>query len=366
MRYHHQYPNVFTTEKRPGNKEWSHSGRDITIARVGDTKCIFKVENITRILTKCCTTCRIRNRKYNFYREGRVHPSTLGVSSPPGTVIFLDLEGPFILQTWTNKFMNTRANVGTTVKYWAMLGVCSFTRAVLIELVNSTGSGPMAQGLQSLFIRFHNTPKLIFTDAQSSLVALSKIGKLMVKVGNVIKIEGLSIVISPKGEDGHQFISPVERRVRSVKESLNSLNMSRTQYDVCALSRLLRVCEYQLNNVPSGLRTKGQYRHSLNPDFLDRVICLNTFLHPWPSRPVASFMYLNKIIDNYLQDLKKHQDSLTSILEAYFVSLTKQLTKANEDKKDMFDPHVNDIVTFKTKSNELGGRYTLGWAELPK
>ena len=180
----------------------------------------------------------------------------------------------------------------------------------------------------------------------------------MIKIGNVIRIEGLTIIISPKGKDGHQFISPVERRVRSVKECLGSLNMTKTAFDVCTLTHLLRVVEHQINSVPSGLRTKGQNRHNLNTAYLDTIICPNSFLHPWPSRAVSGFMYLNKNLDNYMQDLRTHQDALTSILETYYVSLTKQPTKGPECTEEKFIPHLNDVVAFRTRSDELGGRYT--------
>ena len=192
------------------DKTVMHSGVETTIRAVAAIAHILNVRDIVKRFRKTCCRCRYILKRTLDVCMGPASADQLCVA-PPFFVTQADLCGPFNAYSIHNK--------RTTVKIYISVFVCCTTGTTSLKVME----GYDTIQFLSAFTRFANElgyPKKLIIDEGSQLVSgCEKVVLNMVDIaGRLNKEYGIEFDTCPVG--GHNYIGKVERKVRTVRESL--------------------------------------------------------------------------------------------------------------------------------------------------
>ena len=141
-----------------------HTGRDITMAMARHEAWIVNAKKLAKRIIKGCVRCRFIRKVLEGQKMASL-PDELQVVCPPFSNIGVDLCGPYIVRSMTNK--------RSTMKVWVLIIVCLNTKAVAMELPAgySTDDFLLAYGIH---VSQHGIPLFVHSDRGSQLIAAKK------------------------------------------------------------------------------------------------------------------------------------------------------------------------------------------------
>ena len=139
-----------------------------------------------------------------------------------------------------------------------MVSICSMTRYMTIAIVDHRDASALAMALKAIFSR-SGTPKIIFSDQESGIVALAKRGSWLVANNHTISKEGITVNLASSPGTGHQRSGMVEAKIGSLKRAMGSLNMSK-HLDIASLQIHIFLLEASINSIPIWTRTQGKIK----------------------------------------------------------------------------------------------------------
>ena len=187
-----------------------HSGVE-TVHRYVMKECfILNGRNLVKLFRKNCERCRYLAKRTVDVVMGPVSSQNLTIA-PAFYISQVDLAGPFISYSPHNK--------RNTVKIWFAVYCCSTTSTISLKVMEDYS----AAGFIQSFIRFsceHGYPKMLVSDPGSQLLKSYEVMKInFTDLQNQLHRD-MSVEFDVVPVGGHNVTGKVERKIRSVKESI--------------------------------------------------------------------------------------------------------------------------------------------------
>ena len=229
----------------------NHDDRDITMSIARKKAWIVGAKRLASSITNNCVRCRFLHKR-KVEQKMAVLPSEVQFPCPPFSNIGVDLTGPSIVHSMTNK--------RSTMKVWNVIFVCLNTKAVTMYLAPGYATEDFLLAYNS-HISDHGLPTKVHSDKGSQLVAAEK--ELTNFDWDVIakraSTQGTTWTFTPAG--GQWRNGAVEIFVKKFKKSFEVMyRKTRMNYAEmsCAIKRIANV----LNDRPLSV----QKSHSEYPD----------------------------------------------------------------------------------------------------
>ena len=321
-----------------------HSGVETTIRSTMTVAHILGVRDIAKLFRKNCARCRFLLKKTVDVEMGLLPSSSLCVA-PPYYNTQVDLCGPFSAYSKHNK--------RTTLKVWIIVYVCTTTGMTNLKIMEGYDT---TQFLLS-FSRFScevGYPKQLLADSGSQLVSgCENMSISMCDVGGKLNREyGIAFEVCPVG--GHNFHGRVERKIRTVKESLRK-GVQNARLSVLEWETLCAEIANSVNNLPVVIGNETE-----DLENLDLITPNRLKLGRNNSRSPVGIIEITDKIDRILQ---LHSDIFDSWWEAWLTSAVPKLVAQPIWFKNDEDIKIGDAVLFKRTEGSLAGEYKFGMVD---
>ena len=141
-----------------------HAGRDVTMAMSRHDAWIVNAKRLSKKIVRKCIRCRFLRKQLEGQKMA-VIPAILQVPCPPFTNIAVDLTGPFLVKSMTNK--------RSTMKVWVVIFLCLNTKAISMELSPGYSTDDFLIAYSS-HVSIRGIPSFVHSDRGSQLVAAHK------------------------------------------------------------------------------------------------------------------------------------------------------------------------------------------------
>ena len=327
------------------HKTARHSGVETTIRALMTIVHILNVRQLVKLFKKNCKRCRYIMKRTLDIMMARGSRDQLHVA-PPFYVTQVDLCGSF--DSYSTHHTRTK------VKIWIAVFVCSTTGMTSLKMMQGYDT---AQFLLA-FTRFAcelGFPKKLLIDAGSQLVSGCEKATLNMKniKGELNREYGIEFDKAPVG--GHNFHGKVERKIRTVRESLQR-SIHKARLTVVEWETLCSEISNSINDLPVAIGNETEDLESLDLITPNRLrIGRNN------ARSPIGPLELTGKVDRILQ-LKT--DVFQSWWETWLVSAPPKLVPHPKWFKSDDDLKVGDIVLFdKAEGSLVDGEYHFGIVE---
>ena len=141
-----------------------HTGRDITLATSRHTAWIVNGKKLAKNITRSCLRCRFLRKRIEMQKMA-VLPDILQVPAPPFSNLGIDLLGPIVVKSMTNK--------RSTMKVWVVLFLCLNVKAISMELAPGYSTDDFLLAY-SAHVSQRGIPSFVHSDRGSQLVSAQK------------------------------------------------------------------------------------------------------------------------------------------------------------------------------------------------
>ena len=198
------------TKKNP------HAGVECTVKEVTAKMRVFSgLRNLIKKVNKDCLKCRLREKKSVELRMSS-HPLPRTVLAPPYHSAMMDIAYGFKGQAYK------RAR--TIIKIYAVVIVCMMSGATNILAVEGIQTQDIIGAIERHSAR-HGVPAFLYVDSGTQLKALQYISFSIRDLEAQIK-DSLGIKIIVSNAKAHTERGRVERRIRTLRESLDKLGVN--------------------------------------------------------------------------------------------------------------------------------------------
>ena len=311
---------------------------------------ILQGASLYREMGEECLRCRMKRKKYLEMPMGLISDHQLKIC-PPFWVAQMDMFGP--VGVYVPGFeRNTRNRQVLEAKCWVLVFACPVTRLLNLQVIEKSDSSGVIDGLTRLACEV-GIPKILMMDQDPPLLkAMSEVElsfkDTRLKLHEEWGIEFFTCPVSGHNQHGH-----VERKIKTVQESLSEAGLQTKRLHATGLQTMLKMTENQLNNLPLGY-SYGRDQDTtpllkmITPNML-RIGRNNERALDGPLRLPAGGELLDKVQDLY---------------EAWFkiwnVSYIPKLMYQPKWWKQDRDLKEGDIVFFQKTESALDTCWTLG------
>ena len=210
---------------------------------------IIQGASLFRIIGEECVKCSMLRKKYLEVIMGPISDHQLTLC-PAFFIAFCDLDGPYgVLVPGFEK--QTRGRKVITSKVWIMTFVCPMTKLINLQVIESKSAEGVLEGLTRLGCE-NGLPSYLLLDQESSFMKAVKEAELDLRDidQKTFKEKGVRCEIAPVS--GHNFTGLVERKIRTVQDCFEKMDLSKKRLHATGLQTLAKLVETQLNNLPLG------------------------------------------------------------------------------------------------------------------
>ena len=302
-------------------------------------------------ISEGCIRCRIKRKKYLEVPMGPISDHQLRIC-PPFWAAQADLFGPYSVYV-PGYERNTRGRNALSAKCWVMCFVCPVSRLTNLQVIEKSDSSSVIDGITRLACEV-GVPKFLMIDQDSAVMrAVQNVEFEYLDMKFKLHTDwGIHFTVCPV--NAHNQNGQVERKIRSVQDSLNEAGLPSKKLHATGLQTLLKLVENQLNNLPLGFTYGRDIDNTpllkiISPNML-RVGRNNERALDGPMRlPVGGGELLQQVEKIYTSWFKIWND-------AYIPKLlyTPKWFNKNQDLNE------GDIVIFQKKESELDSAWSLG------
>ena len=312
---------------------------------------ILQSGSLFKEISEECLRCRIKRKKSIEVPMGPISDHQLRIC-PPFWASQLDLFGP--IQVFVPGYeKNTRGRNSLAAKCWVMTFVCPVTRLTNLQVIEKCDHSGIIDGITRLSCEV-GIPKFIMIDQDAAILkALQGVEfdylDTKFKLHTDWGIEFSTCSVAGHNEHGH-----VERKIRSIQESLSEAGLHNKRLHATGLQTLLKLIENQLNNLPLGYSFGNDHDNTpllkmISPNML-RVGRNNERALDGPMRlPVGG--------GELLREVEKIYTSWFRIWNASYVPKLFFQPKWFRQERDLEE---GNIVLFQKKEGELENAWSLG------
>ena len=312
---------------------------------------IIQGANLYKELGEQCIRCRMKRKKYLEVPMGPISDHQLRVC-PPFWAAQADIFGP--IQVYVPGFeKNTRNRNVLQAKCWVLVFVCPVTRLTNIQVIEKSDNSGMIDGVTRLSCEV-GVPKFILVDDDSALVkAVQEVEINLLNTQLALHTEyGIEFSICPVS--GHNQHGQVERKIRSIQDSLKEAGFQNKRLHATGFQTLLKLIENQLNNFPLGY----VYGRDQDNNPLLKMITPNMLrVGRSNERALDGPMRMPKGDGELLKEVEKTYNSWFKVWNASYVPKLVSQPKWFKQDRDLLE---GDIVMFQKSESSLDSRWTLG------
>ena len=321
-----------------------HSGVETTIRSTMTVAHILGVRDIAKLFRRNCVRCRYLLMKTVDVEMGQLPSSRLCVA-PPYYYTQVDITGPFIAYSKHNK--------RTTLKVWIIVYVCATTGMTNLRIMEGYDTTQFLLTF-SRFAMEVGYPKHLLADSGSQLISGSENMMIsMCDVGGKLNREyGIEFEVCPVG--GHNFHGKVERKIRTVKETLCK-SVQNVKLSTIEWETLCAEIGNTVNNLPVVIGNETSELENL-----DLITPNRLRLGRNNSRSPIGVVELTDRLDRILQ---LNSDIFNTWWEAWLTSAVPKLVPQPKWFKNDEDIKVGDVVLFRRTEGSLAGEYKYGMVE---
>ena len=297
-----------------------------------------------------CLRCRMRRKKYVEMPMGLISDHQLRIC-PPFWAAQMDMFGP--IRVYVPGFeRNTRGRNVLEAKCWVLVFACPVTRLLNLQVIEKSDSSGVIDAVTRLSCEV-GIPKILMMDQDPALIkAMSEVEfkyqDTKLKLHEEWGIEFFTCPVS-----GHNQHGQVERRIRTVQESLAESGLQNKRLHATGLQTLMKLTENQLNNLPLGYSYGRDQDNTpllkmLTPNML-RVGRNNERALDGPMRLPEGGELLDKV-----------QEAYEAWYKIWNTSYIPKLMYQPKWWKQNRDLQEGDIVFFQKRESELDTSWTLG------
>ena len=299
---------------------------------------------------ECCKCHKLR-RKFIDVAMGPVSDSQLTIQGPFHTC-FVDLDGPYV--TFVPGFeRQTRNRKCLAVKNYLMTFACPVTKLLNIQVIESRNTQSVMEGLTRLGCE-QGFPAMLILDQESSFMKIVREAEInLVDLDNRCFREfGIKFYTAPVG--AHNYIGLVERKIRSVQQCLEKIELKNQKLHATGLQTLAKLVENQLNNLPLGYSFG---RDSMNSPLL-KLITPNMFrVGRLNSRALTGPVKLPRGPRDMMDKVGKLFDSFFKIMN---IVMVPRLIPTPKWFRDSPEVAIGDVIYFQKTENDLSSQWTIG------
>ena len=310
---------------------------------------ILQGANLFKELSEECIRCKVTRKKYIDAPMGLVSDHQLRVC-PPFWAAQVDLFGP--VQVYVPGFQKNTRNRSLQAECHVIVFACPVTRLLNLQVIEKKDGSGIIDGVTRLACEV-GVPKVLLMDQDAAFMkAVSELEFTFKDAQLKLHRElGLEFITCPVA--GHSQHGQVERRIRSVQQSLEQAGLKKLKIHATGLQTLLKLTENQLNNMPLGYSYGRDSDNTsllkmITPDML-RVGRNNSRALDGPMRLPKGGELLEKVQETYYS-------WFWIWASTYIPKIMFQPKWWNHDK----DLKENDLVLFKKKDSVLETEWTMG------
>ena len=298
-----------------------------------------------------CVRCRMKRKRYLEMPMGPISDHQLRIC-PPFWACQADMFGPYLVYV-PGFERNTRNRKVLEAKCWVMCFVCPVTRLTNLQVIEKSDHSGVIDSITRLSCEV-GIPKFMMIDQDTALMkALQEVEMDMVNTQLKLHRE-CGIEFSTCPVSGHNQHGQVERRIRSVQESLSEAGLETKRLHATGLQTMMKLVENQLNNLPLGYSYGRDQDNTpllkmLTPNML-RVGRNNERALDGPMRMPSGGGEL-------LEEVQKVYDSWFKVWNVSYIPKLLYQPKWWKQDRDLKD---GDIVMFQKTESELDSKWTLG------
>ena len=312
---------------------------------------IIQGMSLFRELGQDCVRCVKMRKKYLQIAEGPVSDEQL-VIAPPHWVTMVDIYGPCYIYV-PGHSMETRKRKALQVKCYVLVFLCPTTKHVNLQVIESKSADGVVDGVNRLGCEV-GFPSFVLVDQDSGILKVLKEAEVNLRDIDLVLSKERGIKFRTCPVSGHNFHGSVERKIRSVQDCLDKMDIPNMRLHATGLQTVLKLIENDLNNLPLG---SSYGRDSDNSPLLKLIFPnmlkmgrLNTRALGGPIRmPVSPGELMEKIEKAY-----------AAFFKIWNTTMIPKLMRIHKWYKSGEQLMVGDIVYFKKDESVFSSEWTLG------
>ena len=301
-----------------------------------------------------CVWCRMKRKRFVDVPMGLISDYQLNVS-PPFWVSQADIFGP--IHVFVPGFeRKTRNRQVVEAKTWVLVFVCPVTRLINLQVIEKSDSSGIVEGLTRLSCEV-GVPKVILIDQDSALIkALTEVEFEFVTAKlEVHRALGIEFATCPVS--GHNMHGQVERRIRTVQESLEEAGLKQKSLHATGLQTMLKLVENQINNLPIG------YSFGRDQDNTSLLKMLTPNMMRVGRSNERSLNGPMKLVNAPSDLLKQVQDTYEAWFRVWNTVYLPKLMFQPKWWRQEVDLKENDVVLFRKHDSDVSSPWILGTIE---
>ena len=322
----------------------NHDDRDITMSIARKKAWIIGAKRSASSITEKCVRCRFLHKR-KVEQKMAVLPPEVQLPCPPFSNIGVDLAGPSVVHSMTNK--------RSTMKVWTVIFVCLNTKAVTMYLAPGYATEDFLLAYNS-HISDHGSPTKVHSDKGSQLVAAEKelTNFDWDDIAKRASTQGTTWTFTPAGAQWRN--GAVEIFVKKFKKSFEVM-YKKTRMNYAEMSCELKRIANVLNDRPLSV----QKSHSEYPDrdFLVPLTPNMLVTGRSGSLPPMERDGGNDLPDERLSYIEELERSWWCQYKVQYFDSLVPTQKWHNAKRNMC---VGDIVLIEYKTKSFPGTYRLG------
>ena len=271
---------------------------------------------------------------------------------PPFFAAFCDLDGPYTVYVpgHERETRNTRIQ---SAKVYIMTFACPVSKLINLQVIESKSADGVLEGLTRLGCE-HGFPKYLILDQESSFMTAVSNTEVYLKDLKLRSFKEHGIVCEVAPVSGHNFTGLVERKIRTVQEAFEKIDLENKRLHATGLQTLAKLIENDINNIPLGF----SYGRDADNTPLLKLITPNLLkigrLHSraldgpvrFPSGPKDLMVKVEQVYDAFFK--------------IWNATLVPKLVPQPKWFKESPELKPGDIIYFQKSENELSSDWTVG------
>ena len=298
-----------------------------------------------------CAKCLKMRKKYLELATGPV-PKEQMMLAPAFWIAMCDIYGPCYVYV-PGHSMKTRNKDAIEVKVYMLVFVCPTTKLTNLQVIESKSADGVAEGITRLGCEV-GLPSYVLTDQDSAIMKVLRDANVQVKDLQLLlhKEKGIKFRTCPVS--GHNYHGLCERRIRTVQESLDKVDIKNQRLHATGLQTLAKVIENDFNNLPLGF---GYSREIDNSPLLKLIFPNMLKIGRVNKRALQGPVKLPKGPGDLMKKVEKLYDVFYKIWNTTMVPMLMKSNKWFDTKAEL---QVNDLVYFRKEESELSSTWTVG------
>ena len=328
-----------------------HGGYETCLRQSLNICFIIQGMGLFRELGEDCVTCAKLRKKYFDVSMGPAADEQM-IIAPPFWVCMADIFGPCYIYV-PGHSMRTRNRDAIDVKCYVVVFICPTTKMTNLQVIEGKSADAVIEGINRLGCE-HGFPSFVLVDQDSSIIKVLEEAEVRLKDLQLLLFKERGIKFKTCPVAGHSWHGLVERKIRSVQDCLEKMDVANMRLHATGLQTILKLVENDLNNLPFGYSYSRDSDNSpllrlIFPNML-KIGRLNTRALDGPVRMPAGPGEL-------MEKIEKCYSSFFKIWNTTMIPKLMRMYKWFDNKGQL---QVGDIVWFKKTEKELSSDWTLG------